>query len=70
MLLETFRSAVQIYCQFLIHVLFDDTESSLVTVCTFKAFHLNFPNILVAYLTVLDVAGGTVNDTGISEKAV
>lgn len=40
------------------------------TVCTFKAFHLNFPNILVAYLTVLDVAGGTVNDTGISEKAV
>lgn len=71
MLLETFPSAVHIYSQFLIHhALFDDTES-LVTVCTFKAFHLNFPNVLVAYLTVLrDAAVGTVNGTGISEKAV
>lgn len=71
MLLETFQSAVQIYSQFLIHALFDDTESSLVTVKTFKAFHLNFPNVLVAYLTELqDVAGGTFNGIGISEKAV
>lgn len=69
MLLETFQSAVQIYSQLLIYALFDGTECSLV--CTFKAFHLNFPNVLVAYLTVLqDAAGGTVNGTGISEKAV
>lgn len=71
MLLETFQSAVQIYSQVLIHALFDGTEYSLVTLCTLKAFHLNFPRVLVAYLTVLqDAAGGTVNGTGISEKAV
>lgn len=41
------------------------------TVGTFKAFHLNFPNGLLAYLPELqDAAGGTVNGTGISEKAV
>lgn len=71
MLLGTFQSSVHIYSQLLIHAVFDDTEYSLVTVCTFKAFHLNFPNVLVAYLTVLqDTAGDTVHGTGISEKAV